>query len=371
MEHSGKRDAHNLSVNPEHDPIQLEAADWVGRLSNSNVSLDDTLAWQDWMKADARHAKAFYRFEQISQVLKLMGAPARPWSWQLERDRYDGSVALSDWRNLRQLSKGALPGKGKRKLAVAAALVLSLAATTYALFESNEGSWNPPKHAMTTGIGENRRVDLPDGSVITLGGSSRLEWSFTPGERSLELAQGEALFKVAHDPARPFLVRAGDATVVALGTVFNVHRSSDHTVVAVTDGRVIVEPVEHIVPNVVMREFKPKLRPVHVDAGEQTTAGIAGIENASQMEDMAAATSWETGRLSFRQQPLRYVLEDVNRYSRKPINASDERVGSLVVSGTVMSDNIEAWVQSLEHAFGLVAVEDRDQILLREPERRP
>lgn len=352
------------SVDPERDPIELEAADWVGRLSNSDVSLEQTLAWQEWMNADLRHADAFYRFEQISRALKTIEAPRRPWRWQLARDTYDGSVPLSDWSKRERFSTYAVARKG-RLAVVTASLVVIAALTAWVMFAAVGKGWHSPREVMVTGIGENRKVDLPDGSQITLGGGSRLEWSFTQSQRSLELLQGEALFKVAHDAARPFRVRAGDATVVALGTVFNVRRASDHTVVAVTDGRVVVQPEGHLLPVVVLREFKPKMRPVHVDAGEQTTAGDAGIEKASVMEDVAAATSWQTGRLSFRLQPLRYVLEDVNRYTHKPIRVADERVGSLVISGTVMEDSIGAWVASLEHAFNLVAVEDNGEIMLR------
>jgi len=170
---------------------------------------------------------------------------------------------------------------------------------------------------------------------------------------------------VAKDPVRPFKVRAGDATVIAIGTAFDVLRDSDRAIVSVTEGRVLVVPAADFIPVSVMREFKPNLRTVRLDAGQQTTAGTAGIAEPSKVEDPSAATSWQTGRLAFHLQPLRYVLEDVNRYAHKPIVLESESMGALVITGTVERENIGGWVRSLERAFDLRATEEADQIILR------
>jgi ferric-dicitrate binding protein FerR (iron transport regulator) len=61
----------------------------------------------------------------------------------------------------------------------------------------------------------------------------------------------------------------------------------------------------------------------------------------------------------------RYVLEDVNRYARKPIVLETESMGTLIITGTVERENIGGWVKSLEHAFDLQATEEAEQIVLR------
>jgi transmembrane sensor len=182
--------------------------------------------------------------------------------------------------------------------------------------------------------------------------------------RAITLSKGEALFTVAKDAIRPFRVRVGDATIVALGTAFDVQLGSDRAIVSVTEGRVLVEPVAHFLPVSVLQEFRPKLRTVHVDAGQQTIAWSAGIEEPTEVEDPAAATAWRTGRLAFRLQPLRYVLEDVNRYAQKPIVLADPNLGSIVITGTVERDRIPGWVSSLERDFDLEATEESDRIVL-------
>jgi transmembrane sensor len=268
----------------------------------------------------------------------------------LARDRYDASVPIGDWKP-RRARRWTWP-------------TLSVAAS-FALMALVFAFWKTPAEtkAFETEIGENRSVTLSDGSIVALGGDTRIEVALSENVRAIELSRGEALFKVAKDAARPFKVRAGDATIIAVGTEFNVERDSDRAVVSVTEGRVVVKPVTGLLPVSLLREFKPKLRSVHVSAGQQTTAGSAGVEEPTKMED--PATGWQIGHLAFRLQPLRYVLEDVNRYAHKPIVLETESMGSLVITGTVERENIGGWVKSLEHAFDLQATEEADQIVLR------
>ncbi|MEO9055026.1 MAG: FecR domain-containing protein [Steroidobacteraceae bacterium] len=338
------------SLEMESDPLHLTAADWLVRLQSTEISLEETLAWQAWIHENPANAEAFARIEEISNALRDLSAPVAVPAELLERDRYDASVPIGDWK----------PRRAQRwpwgALGVAASF--ALVALVFAF-----GRTPAEINAFETAIGENRSVTLADGSIVALGGDTRIEAALSENVRAIELTRGEALFKVAKDSARPFKVRAGDATIVAVGTEFNVERDSDRAVVSVTEGRVVVNPVSGLLPVYLLQEFKPKLRSVRVSAGQQTTAGSAGIEEPTKMED--PATGWQIGHLAFRLQPLRYVLEDVNRYAPKPIVLQTESMGTLVITGTVERENIAGWVKSLEHAFDLQATEDADQIVLR------
>ena len=340
-----------VSSEIENDPLHLAAADWFVRLQSTEVSLEETLAWQAWLGESPANAAAFARIEEISQALRDVPPPAALPAALLARDRYDASVAISAWK----------PRAAQHWLWA----TLGVAAS-FAVFALAFALWKAPlaaSNAFETEVGENRSVTLADGSVVSLGGDTRIEVSLSENVRAIELTKGEALFKVAKDAARPFKVRAGDATIVAVGTEFNVERDSDRAIVSVTEGRVVVNPVSGLLPVALLQEFKPKLRSVHVSAGQQTTAGSAGIEEPTKMED--PATGWQIGHLAFRLQPLRYVLEDVNRYAHKPIVLENEGMGTLVITGTVERENIGGWIKSLEHAFDLQATEEADQIVLR------
>jgi len=338
----------------ENDALHLAAADWLVRLQSTEVSLEETLAWQAWIQESPANAEAFARIEEVSQAVRDLPAPAAVPAALLASDQYDGSVPIEGWRPRLEEWK---PRRARRwswvTLSVAASFALF--ALVFTVLKTPPGT-----NVFETEIGENRGVTLADGSVISLGGNTRIEVALSDKVRTIELTRGEALFKVAKDSARPFKVRAGDATIIAVGTEFNVERDSDRDVVSVTEGQVVVKPVG-LLP--LLQGFKPKLRSVHVDAGQQTTAGSAGIEEPTKMED--PATGWQIGHLAFRLQPLRYVLEDVNRYAHKPIVLETESMGSLIITGTVERENIGGWVKSLEHAFDLQATEEADQIVLR------
>jgi len=341
------------STDIERDPTHLAAAEWFVRLHGSEVSIEETLAWQAWLRESPDNARAFARLEELSDVLRSLSLPGRISARELASDGYDASIPLKEWQPTRR--------RFRRGMTVALAALVAGMAFAFMLAVRNTAAPN----TFSTRVGENRVLSLSDGSTIALGGNTRIEVSLSKRSRLIELLSGEALFKVAKDPGRPFEVRVGDATIVAIGTAFDVQRASDRATVSVTEGRVLVEPVTHLLPVSVLREFKPKLRAVRVDAGQRTTAGSAGIEEPTQVVDLAAATAWQSGRLAFRLEPLHYVLEDVNRYALKPIVLEGDELGALLITGTVERNNIVGWISSLERAFDLHATEEADRIVIR------
>src|SRR5258706_2080307 len=95
----------------------------------------------------------------------------------------------------------------------------------------------------STDVGEQRSLVLEDGSTVELNSRSRIRVAFNNTERSVHLMEGQALFHVARNPARPFVVHSGSARVRAVGTEFDVYRRATGTVVTVVEGRVAVLPV--------------------------------------------------------------------------------------------------------------------------------
>lgn len=335
--------------NVERDPVYLAAADWFARLREPEVSVEQMLAWQRWMTQDNKHAQAFEQIEQVSATLRLAKRPTPASPAQEARDRYDGSTPLGAWR------------APAFRLPLAIAASIAVAGLTVALMMLQKTS----PDVLRTAVGENRTVKLADGSSVVLGGNTELEVTFDGKLRHLGLTRGEAFFTVAKDPSRPFKVEAGDTTVIAVGTEFNVRRGADQTVVAVLEGRVIVESDAANTPLSLLRGSRRALSPVPVIAGEQTTVSAAGIAAPSASANPAAAIAWQSGRLAFQLESLNHVLEDVNRYAPKPVVLEDESVGNLRITATVVRGNVGGLITSIERAFGLRAVEERDRIVLR------
>jgi Fe2+-dicitrate sensor, membrane component len=75
---------------------------------------------------------------------------------------------------------------------------------------------------------------------VILAGASGITVDYRPEVRQVQLTDGQALFTVAKDPGRPFIVKGGMGSVQAVGTNFDVHRTPRGAIVTVVSGKVII-----------------------------------------------------------------------------------------------------------------------------------
>ena len=208
----------------------------------------------------------------------------------------------------------------------------------------------------TTAIGETRTVTLSDGSLVELNARSAIKVKFSESQRVVDLLEGQALFRVARNPARPFVVRSGDTSVKAVGTQFDVYRKSSGTLVTVLEGRVAISEPAHPRPGGAGTAVE---EPVLLKAGEQavvTSQAIVSSKNAN----LAAATAWTEGLLMFDAAPLSEVVEEFNRHNIRPLVLEDARLRNLRISGIFPATGAERIVQFLRERFG-VAVRETDE----------
>lgn len=349
---------------PEDDPLEWAAADWIVRLQQRSVSVEEVAEWQDWMRLDERNAEAFKRLEAVWDKFDALPVPPSAGSNRaVATDRYDGSIPVGDWLQGQRIDGSRV---APRLWKAAAALVVVLGGLAgAALYHGGKPQPELAHQMIETGVGENRTITLADGSRVQLGGRSRLTFSLRPQVREIHLEEGEAFFAVAKDPARPFQVHAGAATVTAVGTEFDVHRSDDRVTVSVLEGKVMIQGMAPLVPVRWLAPVKPVGQAEPLSAGERTTVNQNGVESGAQAVNPQEALDWQQGRLAFEGESLRYVVEDLNRYAAKPIVIADENTASLRVTGTIMSSNVIGWVTSLKSAFGVSAEIRPDRIILR------
>jgi transmembrane sensor len=207
-----------------------------------------------------------------------------------------------------------------------------------------------------TGIGEQRTIRLADGSTIELNALSSVRVRLTDSARDIELEQGQALFHVAKDPQRPFIVRSGQTTVRAVGTQFDVYRKRTGTVVTVVEGKVAVaEP---------SAQGAGAQAPMLLTAGEQVTVPLerSPIAAKPKRSDVAAATAWVQKQLIFNDTPLAEVAEEFNRYSARRLVISDPELRSMEVSGIYSSTQPESFLGFLRAQPNLRIEESADEI---------
>lgn len=202
-----------------------------------------------------------------------------------------------------------------------------------------------------TQIGEQRMIELRDQSQIQLNTDSIIRVRYTPWSRVIEIDRGEAVFTVMKDTRRPFLVRAGDGDVRAVGTQFGVWRSDARVRVTVLEGVVAVKGA-------------PSTTAVELRAGSTVDYDATGTLSQIGQFDERRVRAWMEGRIEFRRERLDLVLSEFSRYSKVPLALSDPSLAPLEVTGVFRVGAVEALLSSLESAFGLEVKRTPKQILI-------
>lgn len=344
MEQGTDRDETSDRVSPA-DGEGRGAAEWFLAIqAESDPDPQTVQAWLQWMDASEDNRRAF---EDIAYVWQRTPSAVMPRATGPAADEdYDGALSVAEWRartsgrlepvratqTARQAPERRRRFSARAAIAAAAsfgavALLLHWATRPVAIQEG----------AFSTGTNEQRQLSLADGSEVTLGAHSRLVVRLDGRTRDLRLESGEAYFSVRKDPQRPFVVTALDSAITAVGTAFNVRAVQDRVTVTVSEGRVTAG--ESL-----------------LERGEQITLtqGAAGTPRPEirRRVDAEESTRWREGWLVYREEPLRYVMADIARYTKVPLTMSDS-AAEVRFSGTVFKDNIEEWIAALPNVVAV------------------
>jgi transmembrane sensor len=240
----------------------------------------------------------------------------------------------------------------RRILRVAGTLAAcaALATTALLVLSSREKEFE-------TAIGEQRTVELADTSVITLNAASRIEVRLQNTERDVDLRQGEAIFTVAHDPARPFKVHTRAGTVLAVGTEFNVYeRPNGDTRVSVLDGRVQLSA--HSTDNGAL--------PEELAAGQEADIRLDGTIHRNEKAVVANTVAWRQRRLVFDNTGLADMVAEFNRYNRSPhLRLEDVPSETYRYSGIFDAADPGSFVSLLEREPDLSVERRADEVIVR------
>lgn len=341
----------------------LEALSWHERLTNENESELPTeviRAWQAW-NADPENQLVFDQVSALSAIRHSRCKSNRYRKGGLIVDDYDVTVPVAEWRIKSTAPPRRWSSIEKWRLPV------KLAASAIVLLVIFIGwgpriSWNARSETFQTDVGRVENIHLSDGSAITMGGGTRLTVTLSSRVRFVQLTRGDAWFRVAHDPKWPFVVHAGDRVIRAVGTAFLVTRDSDRVIVTVTEGTVAITvpppvPLSHT-RSTALQRLQPSVR---VTRGETISYSDDGALEPVVKADMSAAAGWTQGQLVFDDEPLRYVIESVNRYFPHRIAATPS-AGSLRFSGVIFRSEVQDWLRGLSGIFP-VDVDERGDVI--------
>lgn len=213
----------------------------------------------------------------------------------------------------------ARPARAVRTLAVA----LLVAAGVLLVWQ--DPAWRTEQVA--TPADRRSAVELADGSRVELDTGTRLVVSRHLRSRRVVLEAGRALFDVQPSHWRPFTVDAGATQVRVLGTAFDVRRQHEEVTVTVLRGHVAVTGTDGMATT--------------LTADDQVRAHAGRLDGTARV-DSANATAWRQGQLVFQRTPLPEVLDEIARYSGRPVRLGDASLAQMEVSGVYRTANAEA-----------------------------
>ncbi|ULQ48130.1 FecR domain-containing protein [Flagellatimonas centrodinii] len=362
-----------------HPAIRDQAAAWSDRLRHRGGDPALRVAFERWYAAHPAHAEAFIRIDRAHGLARA--AASTPAVAALEREM------------MQRLTRRRRRQWGQRSLALAASLLLM---TTVGLLAAGGNGFTlqavqhlptQARHLLAgeryfhTTIGEHRAIALADGSTLTLNTGSRVVVRYRDDRRSVSLQAGQALFEVAKDPQRPFVVTARNRTITALGTAFDVRLTADDLAVTLIEGKVEVAEVavaaaEGAAATIPDSRFpipgdasgSPRLTPhpsrltPHVlSPGQQLLIAAANPQPVLRDADLKRTTSWRNGQLIFREDRLADAIDEINRYSTRKVELADPALGDLRVSGIVNTGNTAVFVETMVNYYPLRIIQTSDE----------
>ena len=310
-----------------------EAAAWLAR-ADAGMSAEQQNSFQHWLTADPRHAAAWSELGETWQAFDNVR-------------RSGDSVAM-----VHELARRKFRRRWKTSIAVASITAAAAVAVVFLLVrpEPNRGI-----------ISRTEQRVLEDGSIVELDRGAEIAVNFEPNLRSVRLVHGQALFTVAKNPARPFVVSTDRVSVKAVGTAFSVQAGSDAVNVLVTEGKVAVAQAQ---------STSTAAEPVLVGAGYRLvvpseTSPTAPVAEAIAPAEIDRRLAWRGPRVELSGTRLRNAVELFNRESSVHLKISDDKVGDVKLSGVFRADDAVGFARLLEANYDIVTEQHGDVVELR------
>jgi len=332
------------------DRIEEAARDWIIK-QDQGFTAEEQDRFFDWLAADPRNANAYGEFRNTWKELDVFV------QWKPEHSLSPNPNLLS---RLKSPVRFAIP---KLLWGLAACLIIG-----FSLWGLNGGFVLKEANSVPTTVATAyEKHVLNDGSVIELNRGAQVTVNYSRKRRDITLVAGEAYFDVAKDSKRPFVVKAGEVAVEALGTAFNIDLESEQVEVLVTEGQILLE-TPSFESNSLPTEaetYKPRRA---LSEGEVTVISSEMLSISPEIEQVSAndivkRLAWKAGLLEFTRAPLSEVVDQFNRYNDQQIVIADDNLGNLEITAAVKPDDLEAFTRLLELTLPLTAHYQMDNMI--------
>jgi transmembrane sensor len=358
----------------EHYTAREEAAQWLARVDRG-LRQHEGVTLRDWLKHPVNRsaivdvARSWHGPEVIALLAELFPITAQAMARTTRRGSANILVAATAAVCVVLLGTWMLNDQRHWS---------RFAASWSASHDSQSASHLPLlKEAYATVVGQQREIVLPDRSTITLNTDTSVVVTYSLRERDVLLPHGEASFRVAQEPERPFVVRAGPhRRFQAVGTQFDVRLlTPDHMELIVTEGTVKVFETP-----IVWAETPAlaRLRD-NMTYGETTVGAPAVVQvepglqfvrkvEAGAVDDLLA---WQRGRIVFKGERLEDVLTEVDRYTNARFVLSGDELRNIRVVGGFRTGHIDDFLLLLRKNYFIISERDGEGRIVLRPLSHP
>lgn len=310
------------------DRIDAAAQDWFLLMTSGDPTEDDHAFFNAWLAADPRHQAVYDELSALWDGIgdlneAFVGADTRPAAHHPYASRRNPVL----WGGL----------------AAACVAVLFLVSPNLAVQITADHR---------AGVGEQTRIELPDGSIAWLNTDTAISVDYRTESRRIGLLRGEALFDVAKDAGRPFSVMAHNGRSTALGTVFAVRDDGAGVVVTVSEGTVEVASPLTGGETVILR------------ARDQVRYREGAAPSAVHRVAFPAATQWREGFIAIEGLPLDDAISEIDRYrpGRIVLLADADRLDKVTARLAISS--IDDGLDALAATHGLSVTRLTDYLVI-------
>jgi len=353
----------------EQGSIDDQAAYWVARLDGERPAPSVLVKFKYWINQSPAHKNAFEDYVALWDEMNVATQLVPP-----SRQRSNWRSLVVCWRDWQFGPRWALASTVLLGL-LALQLLMPAALPEY-----------------RTAVGEQLRVELPDGSKVLLNTNTHLLVRYSDGRRRIELHKGEALFDVAHNPGRPFEVYAGKGLVRAIGTAFSVYLRPSDVEVVVTEGVVEIDSqataatnadslsiqsdstnpddgsaleaiaiaIDSVAKQPSAATAKPRVKAGGIATFDRHTAQHVQL---AALEKRAQKTAWHEGFLIFDDEPLQQVIDQLERYTRTRFVIPEQSLREFKVGGQFKVGDTDSMLEALQVSFSIDAQRIDEQMV--------
>ncbi|AQG79968.1 FecR family protein [Spirosoma montaniterrae] len=218
----------------------------------------------------------------------------------------------------------------------------------------------PNEQYIKTAFGENRSVQLPDGSTVLLNGNSTLTFTddWNADETREVWLEGEGFFKVAKKQAAggrlKFVTHTPGLDITVLGTQFNVNTRRGNTAVTLVEGRVRLSK-----PGVTQSRII-EMKPGQVATTQPSIANVEVRDEKPQLH-----TAWTQRQFIFENTALRDIAQQLSDTYGLELVFEDSELADRRFTGNLSNESPETLLTTLSITFDLSIRRNGNRILLQ------